>query len=89
MATRVLTADLPEELANKVDELAAQLDRPKGSIVTEALSAWVALEEEHHRLTLEGLADVDTGRLIDDGEIAAWIERLETDPTSPPPTPRL
>lgn len=88
MATKVLTADVPEELAKKVDKLAEKLGRPKGSIVTEALSAWVELEEEHHRLTLEGLADVDAGRLIDDAEVAAWIERLETDPTAPPPMPR-
>jgi predicted transcriptional regulator len=88
MATKVLTADLPEELANKVDELAAKLDRPKGSIVTEALAAWVELEEERHQLTLEGLADVDAGRLIDDAEIEAWIKGLETDPSLPAPTPR-
>jgi predicted transcriptional regulator len=88
MATRLLTADLPEELANKVDQLAAKLDRPKSSIVTEALSAWVDLEEEHHRATLEGLADARAGRLVDDAEVAAWIERLKTDPTAPPPMPR-
>jgi predicted transcriptional regulator len=88
MATKVLTADLPEELANKVDELAAQLDRPKGSIVTEALAAWVELEEERHRLILEGLADVDAGRLIDDAEIEAWIKGLETDIHLAAPTPR-
>jgi len=88
MVTKVLTADLPEELANKVDELAAKLDRPKGSIVTEALSAWVELEEERHRMTLEGLSDVDAGRLIDDAEIEAWINGLETDPLLPAPTPR-
>lgn len=88
MATKVLTANLPEELADKVDELAAKLDRPKGAIVAEALLAWVELEEKHHRLTLQGLADVDAGRLIDDAEIAAWIDDLETDPSLPPPTPR-
>jgi predicted transcriptional regulator len=88
MATKLLTADLPEELANKVDELAAKLDRPRASIVTEALSNWVELEEEHHRMTLEGLADARAGRLIDDAEVAAWIERLEADPTLPPPMPR-
>jgi predicted transcriptional regulator len=88
MATKVLTADLPEDLANKVDELAAQLDRPKGSIVTEALSAWVEIEEQRHRLILEGLADVDAGRLIDDAEIEAWIKGLETDINLAAPTPR-
>jgi predicted transcriptional regulator len=88
MATKVLTADLPEELANKVDELAAQLDQPKGSIVAEALSAWVQLQEKRHRLILEGLADVDAGRLIDDAEIEAWIKGLETDINLAGPTPR-
>lgn len=88
MATKVLTADLPEELADKVDELALALKRPKESIVTEALSTWMELEEERHRLTLEGLADVKAGRLIDDAEIEAWIEGLETDPTLPAPIPK-
>jgi predicted transcriptional regulator len=88
MATRLLTADLPEELANKVDELAEQLDLPKGSIVTEALAAWVESQEKHHRLTVAGLADVDAGRVIDDAEIEAWIKSLETDPTLPAPMPR-
>jgi predicted transcriptional regulator len=46
------------------------------------------LEEERHQLTLEGLADVDAGRLIDDAEIEAWIKGLETDPSLPAPTPR-
>ncbi len=46
------------------------------------------LEEGHHQLTLEGLADVDAGRLIDDAEIEAWIKGLETDPALQAPTPR-
>jgi predicted transcriptional regulator len=46
------------------------------------------LEEERHRLTLERLADVDAGRVIDDAEIEAWIEALEVNPTLPAPIPR-
>jgi predicted transcriptional regulator len=88
MATKVLTANLPEELADKIDELATELNRPKEAIVTEALSAWMELEEERHRLTLERLADVDAGRVIDDAEIEAWIEALEVNPTLPAPIPR-
>lgn len=88
MATKVLTANLPEELADKIDELATELNRSKEAIVTEALSAWMELEEERHRLTLEGLADVDAGRVIDDAEIEAWIEALEVNPTLPAPIPR-
>ena len=88
MATKVLTANLPEELADKIDELASELNRPKESIVTEALSTWMELEEERHRLTLEGLADIDAGRVVDDAEMEAWILALETDPTLPAPTSR-
>jgi predicted transcriptional regulator len=88
METRTLTAQIPAELAEKVEELATALHRPEGSIVAEALSVWVQLEEVRHQLTLEGLADVDAGRVIDDAEIEAWIKGLETDPTLAAPTPK-
>ena len=37
METRVLTAHVPIELANKVDELAERLERSRGWIVKQAL----------------------------------------------------
>ena len=88
MVTRTLTAQIPAELAEKVEELATTLHRPEGSIVAEALSARVQLEEQRHQMTLEGLADVDAGRLIDDAEVEAWIKGLETDPTLAAPIPK-
>ena len=62
MNTRVVTAHIPSELAEQVDKLAARLDRPRGWIVKQALSSWIALEAKRHQLTLEGLADVEIGR---------------------------
>jgi predicted transcriptional regulator len=88
MATKVLTAALPEELADKVDDLAVKLNRPKESIVSEALSTWMELEGERHRLTLEGLADVDAGRLVDHEAIPAWAESLGTAHPLPLPQPK-
>jgi predicted transcriptional regulator len=76
VATRVITAHVPLPLAEKVDHLAGMMDRSRGWIMKEALSAWVAREEEHHRMTLEGLADVAEGRTIDHAEVKAWVERL-------------
>jgi hypothetical protein len=38
-----------------------------------------ASTERRRRLTLEGLADVDAGRLIDDEAMQAWADRLGTD----------
>lgn len=33
-------------------------------------------DEEKHRLTLAGLADVDAGRTISDKEMQVWIKSL-------------
>ena len=76
MKIKVLTAHVPLPLAEKVDALAARLERPRGWIVKQALSAWVAEEEERHRLTQEALADVDAGHVIDHQAVAAWAENL-------------
>jgi predicted transcriptional regulator len=77
MNTRVVTAHIPNELAEQIDQLAARLDRPKGWIVKQALTSWVALETKRHQLTLEGLADVDSGRIVDHASIDAWTISLD------------
>ena len=76
MDSRVVTAHLPAELAEKLDGLAERLDRPKGWIVKEAVASYIALEEKRHGLTLEALADVDAKRTIDHAEIEAWVSGL-------------
>jgi len=76
MDTRVVTAHLPTDLAEKLDGLAARLDRPKGWIVKEAIASFVALEEKRHRLTLEALVDVDAGRTVDHVDVEAWAVGL-------------
>jgi len=72
MDTRVVTAHLPTDLAEQLDGLAERLDRPKGWIVKEAVASYIALEDKRHRLTLEALADVDAGRMLDHAEVEAW-----------------
>ena len=53
--TKVLTAHIPLPLAEKVDQMAARLDRSRGWIMKQALSAWLSQEEERERLTREAL----------------------------------
>ena len=77
MSSRVVTAHIPADLAEQVDLLATRLDRPKGWIVRQALISWVELEAKRHQLTLEGLADVDTGRVVDHKSVAAWAKSLD------------
>jgi predicted transcriptional regulator len=87
MNTKVLTAHIPLALADKVDQLATRLERSRGWIVKQALSAWVDQEEERRRLTLEALADVDAGHVIDHAAVQAWAASLDTDHPLPPPQP--
>jgi len=85
METRVLTAHIPMPLAEKVDELALRLDRSKAWVVKQALSAWLAQEEDRHNLTLEALADVDDGAVIDHASVQAWAASLGTETPLPVP----
>jgi predicted transcriptional regulator len=85
MSTRVLTAHVPESLAEKVDELAARTERSRGWIIKQALSAYIEEEEERRRLTMEALADVDAGRVIDHQAVQAWAESLGTENERPLP----
>ena len=77
--TRVMTAHLPVSLAEQVDELAARLERSRGWVVKQALAAYVERETERHRLTLEAMADVDTGNAVSHDDVKAWAATLGTD----------
>lgn len=83
--TRVLTAHVPTELASRVDALAERLERSRGWVVKQALTAWVEEEEERHRLTLEALADLQTSPGIPHDAVSAWAESLGSDKPLPVP----
>jgi predicted transcriptional regulator len=85
-ATRVLTAHVPIPLAEKVDQMAARLERSRGWIMKQALSAWIEQEENRTRFTREALADVDAGHVIDHQAVQAWADSLGSD--EPLPVPR-
>lgn len=87
MSTRVLTAHIPEELAEKVDSYARSMDRSRAWIVKRALANWVDWEEEKTRLSLEALAHADQNGTVPHEEVAAWAKSLGTD--NPLPRPSL
>ena len=86
--TKVLTAHIPLPLADKVDQLAVRLERSRGWIVKQALTAWVDQEEERSRLTREAMADVDAGNVIDHQSVQAWADSLGSDNPLPAPVTR-
>jgi len=77
--TKVMTAHIPLQMAEKVDQMAERLERSRGWIMKQAMSAWIDQEEERSRLTRESLADVDAGRVIDHQSVQAWADSLDTD----------
>jgi predicted transcriptional regulator len=88
MTTQTVTAHIPKELVARVDALAAMQDRPRGWVVKQALADWADMAEERQRMTLEGLADVDEGRVVPHAEVSLWLKSLGTDNPLPRPEPR-
>lgn len=84
--TKELSARVPLPLVEKVDQLATRMERSRGWIMKQALSAWINQEEERNRLTQEALADVDRGSVIDHQAVQAWADSLDSD--TPLPMPR-
>ena len=85
MNTKVLTAHVPLPLAEKLDLIASRMDRSRGWIIKQALSDWIDQEEVRRRMTLEGMADVKTGQVIDHQAVQAWAESLSSDKPLPVP----
>lgn len=85
--TKVLTAHIPLPLTEKLDQLSTRLERSRGWIIKQALTAWIEQEEERSRLTWEAMADVDANYVIDHQSVQAWAESLSTDKPLPVPAP--
>ncbi len=87
MLTKVLTAHVPIPLVDKVDQIAARMERSRGWIMKQALSAWVDQEETRRHMTLEAMADVDADQVIDHQAVQAWADSLASDQSLPVPVP--
>ncbi|MBM9614157.1 ribbon-helix-helix protein, CopG family [Desulfobulbus rhabdoformis] len=83
--TKVLTAHVPLQIAEKVDQMALRLERSRGWIIKQALLDWIDQEEERNRLTREALVDVDAGRVIDHKAVQAWADSLDAETPLDPP----
>lgn len=76
MTTRVITAHVPEDVAAALDGLATRLDRSKNWIVRQALAEFIAIEDERHRMTLEGLASIEAGQVVPHDDVLAWARSV-------------
>ena len=74
-AKRVVTASLPEDLVTLMDEIAERIDRSKSWITRQALTEWLADEQQRYELTLDALRDVDEGRTLSHEDALAALEQ--------------
>lgn len=72
MATRPISAKVPDELYTRLNAAAERNDRSMSWITEQALQNYLDEDEARHQHILEGLADVDAGRTVPHAEVTAW-----------------
>ena len=72
---RVVTANLPNDLALEMDKVAERIDRSKSWIVRQAVREWLAEEQRRYGLTLEALNSVDEGRTFSHQEVTEHLAK--------------
>lgn len=76
METRTVTTILPIDMAEKLDQLAKNEDRSKAWLIKDAIQSMLDVKERQHQMMLEGLADIDAGRIVSEEKIRDWIKSL-------------
>ncbi|WP_109479870.1 ribbon-helix-helix protein, CopG family [Paraburkholderia sp. C35] len=84
-ALKTVTAQLPVNLVDRMDDMATRLDRSKQWIVRKAVVAYLARAERERAMIQEGLDDVDAGRLVSMEAMERWADSLGTDNELPLP----
>lgn len=77
LTKQTISAQIPTDLANAVENLAVELDRSKSWIIKEALTAMLAERERRHQSIQAGLADVDAGRVVSHSDLVEFGNRLK------------
>jgi len=72
---RTVTAQLPDQLAEGLDALAAAEGRSKAWLIRQAVADFLAKQEDLDRLTLEGLEAARSGDLVEHAEVVDELEQ--------------
>jgi len=79
---------MPDELCQRLDNLGEQEQRSRGWLIKDAVSEYLERKERKARMlkeTREAMKDVEAGRLLDGGEVMAWVESWGSDNELEPP----
>ncbi len=80
----VASVRLDGDLVAQLDELAAEMERSRSFLISQAVREFVEREYAHLCHVREGEADLAAGRTIPHEEIAAWIDDLLAGKTRKP-----
>jgi predicted transcriptional regulator len=84
----VISVRVPAELAEKMDQLAKDLERPRNYIAVKALEEYVASESEWVEAVRKGIAQADTGLGIPHEKVRPWLQALARGERVLKPKPR-
>ncbi|HEY2612835.1 MAG TPA: CopG family ribbon-helix-helix protein [Reyranella sp.] len=70
------TVRLPDDVAEKLDALAAKLDRPRSYVAAQAIGDFVAREAWQLADIEAGLREAERGEFASDAEVAAIVAKF-------------
>jgi predicted transcriptional regulator len=84
----ITSVRLPEDLADRVEELATKLQRSKSWVISEAVRDYVERahgDAQRWRDTLKALDSVRAGKVIDGEAVDKWMASWGSEKELPPP----
>jgi predicted transcriptional regulator len=84
----VTSVRISEDIEAPLEKLAQRLDRSKNYIINQALKEFIArqlMEDSRWEDTLKAVGSVKEGRLVDEDEVARWLQSWGTKNELTPP----
>lgn len=72
---RVVTAQLPDDMIQTLDNLSEREGRSKSWLIREALEDYLAKQKELEKLTTEGLEAARSGDIVEYSEVTAELDQ--------------
>ena len=77
--TASVTFELEEETISALNAYAARIDRPRSTLVNQALEEWLALQKWQLEEIEAGIAEADRGEFVSDEEIDKIVAKYGGD----------
>ena len=88
---QVTSVRIADDLADRLEAIAKEKDRPKGWVLNQALREYLnrqMLERQRWLDTEVALADLESGAIVEANEVHAWMDSWGSKNELPKPRPR-